>query len=95
MLDAALGALLGVSIPVLEATLGSFAPSVVVLSQDHRKKVLATLLAIKGFETQLAGERSIWQLVVDKARAWMSESPIVKDADIKELEKLVELAMGI
>jgi len=73
VLDPALAALLGIFITVLEARLKCFAPSNMGLSQEHRKSVWATVLAIRLFETQLAGEWSVWQLVVDKAKAWMRE----------------------
>jgi len=48
-------------------------PDYASLTPERRKKlwatVLATVLAIKLFGTQLAGERSVWQWVVDKVRA--------------------------
>jgi len=44
-------------------------PDYASLTPERRKKLWATVLAIKLFETQLAGERSVWQWVVDKARA--------------------------
>jgi hypothetical protein len=43
--------------------------------------------AIKVFETQLASERDVWGLVVDKARAWVRTMMV--DGDVKALEKLV------
>jgi hypothetical protein len=95
VLDPALAALLCVSITVLEAKLSCFTPSNVGFSPERKRSIWATMLAIKLFETQLAGERSIWQLVVDKARTWMRESAIVGDADINELEKLVGEVLGI
>ncbi len=59
-------------------------PSDAGLSLEHRKKVWATVLAIKLFETQLAGERSVWQLVVDKGRAWMKGLTGVGAEDITQ-----------
>jgi len=94
VLNPTLATFLGVSITVLEAKLKCFAPSNAGLTQEQKGKVWATLLAIKLFETQLAGERSVWQLVVDKARAWIRESGIVSDTDLKELEKLVGEVLG-
>ena len=47
-----------------------FVPDDASLSPELRKKVWATVLAIKLFEMQLAAERSVWQLVVDKARGY-------------------------
>jgi len=95
VLDPALATLLGVSITDLEAQLSCFTPSNAGLSQEHKRSVWATMLAIKFFETQLAGERSVWQLVVDKAKAWLDESAIVGDADVKELERLVGEVLGV
>jgi len=43
------------------------------------------VFAIKVFETQLAGERDVWGLVVDKARTWVRT--VMRDGDIKVLEK--------
>ena len=63
-----------------------------------RKKVWATVLAIKLFETQLAGERSVWQLMVDKARAWMGgvvAAGVVGVEDITRLEKMAGEVLGV
>ena len=96
VLDSALATLLGVSISVLEARLIWFVPNNAGLSLEDRKKVWATVLAIKLFETQLAGERSVWQLVVDKARAWMGGLARVGVEDITQLEKMAgELLKGV
>jgi hypothetical protein len=95
VLDSALATLLGVSIPVLEARLMWFVPGNAGLSPERRKKVWATVLAIKLFETQLAGERSVWQLVVDKVRAWMEGLAGVGVEDITQLEKMAGVVWGI
>jgi hypothetical protein len=95
VLDPELAVLLGVSITVLEERLRFFSLNNVGLSQGNNRSVWATVLAIKLFEIQLAGERSVWQLVVDKARLWMRESAIVGDADAKKLEKLARIVLGI
>ena len=95
MLDPALAALLSVSITSLEETLRLFPFNDVGLTQEHQRCVWATVLAIKLFETQLAGERSVWQLVVDKAKAWMRKSAIVGDEEVKKLEKLAGEVLGI
>lgn len=94
VLDSALATLLGVSITDLETKLSCFTACNTDLSQ-HKRSVWATLLAIKVFETQLAGERSVWQLVVDKARTWMRELGTVEDADVNELEKLAYEVLGV
>jgi len=85
---------LGVSISILEARLLTFMPSNVGLSLDDRKKLWATVLAIKLFETQLAGERSVWQLVVDKARVWMGGLQIGVE-DVAQLEKMAGEVLGV
>jgi len=90
---------LGVSISILEARLLSFMPSSNAgLSLDDRKKLWATVLAIKLFETQLAGERSVWQLVVDKARVWiggLQVAGVVGVEDIAQLEKMAGEVLGV
>jgi len=95
VLDQALAASLCVSIADLEAKLSSFVPSDAKLSQGHNRTIWATVLAIKLFETELAGERSVWHLVVDKARAWLRYSGIVGYTDIQEMEKLAEEVLGV
>ena len=62
------------------------------LSEQQKRKVWATLSAIKVFETRLASERDVWGLVVDKARAWARTMMV--DGDVKALEKLVEEVLG-
>ena len=96
-LDSTLAPLVGVSITNLEAKLatcmvfsGSNAKR---LSEEQKRKVWATVFAIKVFETQLVGERSVWGMVVDKARAWMRA--MVGDEDVNVLEKLVGEVLGI
>lgn len=90
-----LAASLGVSITDLEAKLSRFMPSDMELSQERRRSVWATVLAIRLFETQLVGERNVWQLVVDKAKAWLQESGIVNDTDVQELEMLAKEVLDI
>jgi len=95
-LDSALTALLGVSMPDLEAKLRvcfvSGDSNWTSLSEEQKRKVWATLSAIKVFETRLASERDVWGLVVDKARAWARTMMV--DGDVKALEKLVEEVLG-
>jgi len=91
VLDSALAALLGVSLSDLEARLISSVPADPCLGPEYRKTVWATILAIKLFETQLAGERSVWQLVVDKARAWIAGVGV---EDIAQFEKMAVEVLG-
>jgi hypothetical protein len=95
ILDSALATLLGVSISDLEVKFKSWlVPDNAGLSLERRKQVWATVLAIKLFETQLAGERSVWQLVVDKGRAWMRGLAGVGAEDIIQLEKMAGEVLG-
>jgi hypothetical protein len=87
-LDSTLAALLGVSMPDLEAKLATFAMlRGGSLSEEQKRKVWATVFAIKVFETQLARERDVWELVVDKAWAWVRT--VMRDGDVKALEREV------
>jgi len=93
-LDLALAALLGVSMPDLEAQLAMcYVSGLTSLSEEQKRKIWATVFAIKVFEIQLAGERDVWGLVVDKASAWVRT--MMGDSDVKALEKLVGKALGI
>jgi hypothetical protein len=95
-LDLALAALLGVSMSDLEAKLAtgfvSGSSNLTSLSEEQKRKVWATLFAIKLFETQLASERDVWRLVVDKAKAWVRT--MMRDGDVKALEKLAGEVLG-
>lgn len=93
-LGPALAALLGVPIVDLEAKLANFALSYAGLSQEHRRGLWATVLAIKLFKTKLAGERSVWVLVVQKAKAWIQGLANVGNAEIV-LEKLAGEVLGV
>ena len=95
VLDSALATLLGVSITVLEAKLTGLSGNLAGLNAERRKKLWATVLAIKLFETQLGGEKSVWQLVVDKAKAWMGAMDGVGVDDITQLEKMAGEVLGI
>jgi hypothetical protein len=93
-LDSALAALLGVSMPDLEAKLAlCFLSGGSNLTEEQKRKVWATVFAIKVFEIQLAGERDVWGLVVDKASAWVRT--MMGDRDVKALEKLVGEVLGL
>ena len=91
VLDLALAALLGVSLSDLEVRLILAMPGNPDWGPEYRKTVWATILAIKLFETQLAGERSVWQLMVDKARAWITGVGV---EDIGQFEKMAEEVLG-
>jgi len=96
-LDSGLAALLGVSISDLEAKLATCfvfngGSNLTSLSKKQKRKIWATIFAIKLFEIQLAGESDVWGLVVDKAWAWIST--VVGNEDIKALEKLVGEVLG-
>jgi hypothetical protein len=78
-----------VSLSDLETSLIFPVPPNPGLSPEYRKMVWATILAIKLFETQLAGERSVWQLVVDKARAWIAGVGVDNIVDFETMAGLV------
>ena len=63
------------------------------LSEEQKRKVWATVFAIKVFVTQLAGERDVWGLVVDKAKVWVRT--MMGDGDVKVLEKLAGKVLGL
>ena len=92
-LDAALAAVVGVSVVDLEGRLGGFVLRGVGMSCDLRS-VWATVLAVRVFEMRLAGEWGVWQLVVDKARAWVRWVGL-GDADVGELERLAGEVLGV
>jgi len=88
-------AALGVSLTILDEKLKCFVSKNGVMSQECRKSAWATVLAVRFFETKVAGERGVWQLVVDKARVWMRESAMLEDADVRELEKMADEVLGV
>ena len=96
-LDLALAALLGVSMPDFEAKLAmcfvSGGGNWIRLSEKQKRKIWATLFAIKAFETRLARERGVWGLVVVKAWGWVRT--MMEDGDVKALEKLVGEVLGV
>jgi len=51
-----------------------------VLSQDQMRCLFATLLVVAAFEHKSAADREVWELVVDKAKAWVAS--LVKDDDL-------------
>jgi hypothetical protein len=91
MLDDALAALVGVPIEKLETRLATALGGSPSLQQ---MSLWATVLAMKVFETKLAGEKRTWELVVQKARAWIRQLPDVKDVG-EMLEKLAEKVLGV
>jgi len=90
-----LATLLDVSLVDLEEMLKAFVPGNRSLSEGTRKSLWATVLAIKMFESKLAGEKSAWGLVVEKARNWMRGLDQVAEADIKALEEMAALILGV
>lgn len=94
-LDSALAAMLGVSMPDLEAKLAMcfLSDSSSNLTEEQKREVWATVVAIKVFETRLAGERNVWELVVDKAKVWVRI--MMGNGDVKVLEKLAGEVLGL
>jgi hypothetical protein len=96
MLSPDLAALLGISFADMEAGLRRFVPqSNISLNEAQTRRMWATVLAIELFETRMAGERGVWGLVVDKAKAWVKEQALFGDENIKELERLAGEVLGV
>jgi len=76
--------------PVLEARLGGFLPAHAGLSDSRRKELWATVLVLWVFETKLAGEKDVWELVAEKAQTWVDELPEVSQAEIQASAQLVQ-----
>jgi hypothetical protein len=83
--------LVGVPIAELDAKLQVVLGGSV--SQEQRN-LWATVLAIKVFETELAGEKRVWELVVQKARASICGlANAGHEGDL--LEKLASEVLGV
>ena len=90
----ALAAVLGIPLPELEAKLMEFIPSNFE-SSDAYQTLWATVLVVTMFEQKLAGEKDVWELVVAKARDWITALPSVQDEDVKRMETLaIEVLAG-
>jgi hypothetical protein len=50
----------------------NFLPPISDVDEEQRKRLCTTLLAVCSFERELARERDVWELVVEKARGWVS-----------------------
>jgi len=93
-LTPALATLLGTTLMNLEAKLKEFVPTLTGLSEEQRKILWATVLAVGMFERKLTVERDVWELVVEKARAWMVGLVGVGYKDIEMSEGLVGEVLG-
>ena len=58
------------------------------LSGKEKENLWATVLAVFMFEKKLSSEKDMWELVVSKARDWVSELVSAWDEDVKRLEIL-------
>jgi hypothetical protein len=90
----ALAAQLGIPLANLESSLERFVPSDAGLNMDTRRRLWATVLAVRLFEGKLPGEKSVWELVVQKARAWLRAWTNVNEADMYALEELAAELLG-
>ena len=83
-----------VAIPLadLEAKLAEMA--IVTLPDNDKKKLWATLLAVSAFEIQLKSEKEMWELVVEKARDWISGIEHIAKVDLDKLEALTKEVLG-
>jgi hypothetical protein len=93
-LTPALATLLGTTLTNLEAKLKEFVPTLTGLSEEQRKILWATVLAVGMFERKLTVERDVWELVVEKARAWMVGLVGVGYKDVEMAEGLVGEVLG-
>jgi hypothetical protein len=84
----ALAAVLGISFNHLEAKLNEILPPVASLNEEQRKCLFATLLAVRLFERDLARQRDVWELVVEKARNWITG--LVGNEEAEAFEMKVE-----
>jgi len=85
-LTSALAAILGVRLRDLEAKLAQFIPITSSALQVEKRRLWATVLAVRMFEGRLKGEKEMWELVVEKAREWMAA--LGTDDNVKRLEAL-------
>jgi hypothetical protein len=90
----ALAVQLGISQANLEAKLNGFSPSTPGLSEEQKRDLWATVLAVATFESQLAGERDVWELVVDKANAWIVRTVGEASEDVNVLKALAAEVLG-
>jgi hypothetical protein len=64
------------------------------LSEEVRRKLWATVLVVGMFEMRLGGERDVWELVVEKAKAWMRVAAGVGYGDVERSGGLVGEVLG-
>jgi len=77
---------MGTTMSFLQAKLDELSPIGIKLEEEGRAKLWATLLAIGLFEGKLKGEMEMWELVVEKAKAWISGLPDTVKDDVKKME---------
>jgi hypothetical protein len=94
LLTTELAELVGVPVEDLHEMLEQFLPSDPGLSDEIVVRLWATVLAVKLFEGTMAGEKSVWVLVVEKAKAWMRGLPHVNEEDIQALEMMAETMLS-
>jgi hypothetical protein len=76
-----LAAVMGLQWSYLEAKKATAAMVLDSLSRasEQNGRLFATLLVIRTFETKLAADKEVWELVVDKAKAWVAG--VVRDQE--------------
>lgn len=95
-LTPALAAVLGVDLAILEAKISSSGPLKFTLgSNEQHRSIWATMLAVRMFEMKLKGDCAVWQLVVDKARAWIRINLNAIGWVETELEKIADEVLGV
>jgi hypothetical protein len=90
-LTSGLASILGTSLTELEAKLMEFVPTAGPrLPEEQKKRIWATVLALCLFEGKLTRERETWELVVEKAKNWISELDTVENNDVDRLQVLAK-----
>jgi hypothetical protein len=89
-----LAELVGVSVEDLHEMLEQFLPNDPALSGEIMARLWATVLAVKVFEGTMMGEKSVWALVVEKAKAWMQGLPHVNEEDFQALGMMAETMLS-
>ena len=85
-LTSQLAAILDVSLTDLQAKLAE------ITTGQEKEKLWATVLALCLFEGKLMSEKAMWELVVEKARDWIST---IGNKDVEKLEGLAREMLGV
>jgi hypothetical protein len=81
--------LLGTNLAILETKLQQVS-LVATLDMGQKKKLWATVLAVGMFERKLQSEKDVWELVVSKAKTWLSKLGGIGHEDLGNLKNLAD-----